>query len=139
MYPWLLIQIQLTRIRTEIIWYKDAWFILNLKVGDYEIVFTHADYEAQHQSVTLVPNQIVTFDITFLPQIAPSGPKTGTVTVESEPDSAVILIDGVAIEAVTPANLELEVGERMVEVISTDYEPLSKAISVDSMHHNHDL
>ena len=113
---------------------KGAWFILNLTAGDYEFILNHARFVAQHQSVSLEPSQIVTLDITFLPPVAPSGPVTGAVTVESEPDSAAILIDGIAVEPVTPANLDLVVGERMVEVIGADCEPLSKAVTIDSLH-----
>ncbi|MDH3891916.1 MAG: PEGA domain-containing protein [candidate division Zixibacteria bacterium] len=113
---------------------KGAWFILNLPVGDYEFGFNHAGFETQHQSVSLTPNQIVTLDIAFLPPVIPAEPATGAVTVESEPDSATIMVDGRAVESVTPAQLDLAVGERMVEVVGPGFELLSKTVTVDSMH-----
>lgn len=113
---------------------KEAWFILNLTAGDYEFMFNHVGFEAQSQSVTLVLGQIVTLDITFLRPVTPPGPVTGAVTVQSEPDSAAIMVDGVALKSITPARLDLEVGERMVEVIGMNCEPLSRSITVDSMH-----
>lgn len=113
---------------------KEAWFILNLTAGDYEFIFNHAGFEAQQQSVSLAPGQIVTLDITFLRPVTPPGPVTGAVTVQSEPDSAAIMVDGVALKSITPARLDLEVGERMVEVAIANYEPLAKGITVDSMH-----
>lgn len=113
---------------------KEAWFILNLTAGDYEFRFDQAGFETQHRSVSLAPGQIVTLDITFLPPATPPRPVTGAVTVESDPDSASILVDGTAVDMVTSAQLNLVVGERTVEVVVADYEPLAQAVTVDSMH-----
>ncbi len=113
---------------------KDAWFLLNLPPGEYEIVFEHAEYETRTRTITLEPGTIETIEVNFLPQKEPSGPQAGTVVIESDPAGATILVDGVSVDTVTPVELMLPLGERMIEVVEENFEPLSRPVSVDSMH-----
>jgi hypothetical protein len=107
----------------------NAWFILNLKAGEYDFQFTNPEYDLIERHVVLQNDSIVSIDLDYI--VTEPVLSQGTLIIRSNPDSAHIMINNELLENTTPTQLSLNSGDYKIEVFKDGLEPLPYNIKID--------
>jgi hypothetical protein len=118
---------------------KDAWFIISLDSGDYNISLNLDDSLLADTLLNIVDQEIITLEYIFLiprdiddtitsPEIID---ETVKITINSDPDSAFVIINNDSINQTTPLNITLPPDTVRIEVYKNEYEKLVSTMMLD--------
>ncbi len=111
------------------------WFILKLPVGEYRFVLSHIEYSPFKELVTVYKDRVTNLHRFFvdtekavpvdtLPEVV------SIVKVLTDPDSAVVVLDGTADTLLAPCEVELSIGKHELSALSDGFEELSHQLNI---------
>ena len=117
----------------------NAWFILNLEVGEYHFYIFNNLLEPLDTTIVLTKDKVESFDLRFISQELasrvfvenPPGIQTVPFKIDSDPGSAVILFNDDTLEVATPAELFVQGGVTRFEVVKEGYQPMVSTIDFE--------